>query len=184
MWFLTEAGWVENLMSADHWAFLRVCGWLCVWKDKRKENETGLLMCQFFMIAMYKENMIVCVWMSVFLGLDNTAFVFLKNPCHSLPVSPLRLVLMWWYLIWHPSTLPHNPLALQETDILQPLLSVCTLLFPLGSRSGGCPSITMPEWMSGDGSFHPLRHRGLSETIGDICRTHTACFEGVYSFSQ
>lgn len=55
--------------------------------------------------------------MSVYLGLDNTAFVFLKNPCHSLPVSPLRLVLMWWYLIWHPSTLPHNPLALQETEI-------------------------------------------------------------------
>lgn len=125
---------------------------------------------------------VLCVWMSVYLGLDNTAFVFLKNPCHSLPVSPLRLVLMWWYLIWHPSTLPHNPLALQETEILQPLLSVCTLLFPLGSWSGGCPSITMPEWMSGDGSFYLLRHRGLSEMIGDICRTHTACFEGVYFF--
>ena len=53
---------------------------------------------------------------------------------------------MCCYLIWHPSTLPHNPIALKETEIVQPLLSVYPLPFflrgpaPAGVRPSQCPN--------------------------------------------
>lgn len=70
----------------------------------------------------------------------------------------------WCAGIWF-GTLPHyliTPLAPKETEFLQPLLSVYQLPFffsPLGFWSGGCPSITTPEWMSRDALFRPHRRR-------------------------
>lgn len=90
-------------------------------------------MCQFCTIAIYRKRMIVlCLYLCVY-GPVSVLFVLPKTWCHPRLSRPPRPVLMCWYLIWHPSTLPHNPIALKETEIVQPLLSVYPLPCSFGA---------------------------------------------------
>lgn len=80
-------------------------------------------MCQFCTFAIYRTSTIVCS-----VRLCKCAFCFAEHSMSFLDgFAPPRAVWMCWYLIWHPSPLPHNPRALKEADILQPFLSCLSI---------------------------------------------------------
>lgn len=150
------------MMSTHHWAFLCVCVRcrLSVCK-RRKERKKWHRSCHFGTIAIYSTRLIVCVVAVVVCervpACIKCAFCFVKDIMSCLYRS-LRLVLMCWYLIWHPSTLPHNPLALKETNFTASpfCLSIAFFLWgpdPAGVRPSQCLNGRLEM-----GLFHPHRH--------------------------
>lgn len=65
---------------------------------------------------------------------------------------------MCWYLIWHPSTLPHNPLTLKETNFTASPFCLSIAFFLWGPDPAGVrPSQCLNERLE-MGLFHPHRH--------------------------
>lgn len=132
----------------------------CLQTVCRKGREVPRCQCRTF--ATYRTSMIMCN-----VRLCKCAFCFAAR-CRSLTVSAPEGICGCAGIGFR--TLLRcliTPLALKQTEILQPFVSVYPLTVAPGSWSDVSSSITMPEWTSRDALFHPRRQQALSDEMAD-----------------
>lgn len=111
-WSVARVGWKFDVCRP---LGISQCVWVTFCVCKRKREERNSIAHVSFVPLQYVGWLcvlsVVYFYICVYAGLHKCAFCFAKDLMLCLYHS-LRPVLMCWYLIWHPSTLPHNPLAL------------------------------------------------------------------------